>query len=80
MRCQRQLEAGFRSPGSAGLVKERLGGAEPWVMPECKVEAVEDDVSSRSVAEVPSRNSNMGEEVLEKGANSEEVQRQDGLR
>ena len=77
---QRQLEAGFRSPGSAGLVKERLGDAEPWVMPEEKVEVVRDYVSNQSVNEVSSRGSGIGEEVLEKGVNDEELRRQDGLR
>jgi hypothetical protein len=27
----RQLEAGMRSPGSAGLTADRLGDAKPWV-------------------------------------------------
>ena len=27
----RQLAAGFKYPGSAGLVVERFGDAEPWV-------------------------------------------------
>jgi NADH:ubiquinone oxidoreductase subunit 6 (subunit J) len=31
---QRQLEAGMRNPGSAGLTTDRLGDAEKWV-PEC---------------------------------------------
>ena len=29
---QRQLEAGFQNPGSAGLVAERIGDADAWVM------------------------------------------------
>ena len=29
---QRQLEAGFKHPGSAGLVVQRLGDADEWVM------------------------------------------------
>lgn len=34
---QRQVERGFRNPGSAGLVVQRLGDAEPWVyVPEKK--------------------------------------------
>ena len=40
---QRQLEAGFSHPGSAGLVKERIGDAEPWVVPQT------DDEKLRSI-------------------------------
>jgi hypothetical protein len=29
---QRQMERGIKNPGSAGLVAEKLGDAEPWVM------------------------------------------------
>ena len=68
---QRQLEAGFRSPGSAGLVKERLGDAEPWVMPEVKVRAVKGDVSSQSITETSSRSSSVRKEVVGKGADGE---------
>ena len=28
---QKQLEAGMKNPGSAGLTTDRLGDAEPWV-------------------------------------------------
>ena len=30
----KQLEAGFKNPGSAGLVPERIGDMEPWVPPQ----------------------------------------------
>ncbi|KAL2758752.1 hypothetical protein ACRALDRAFT_1080449 [Sodiomyces alcalophilus JCM 7366] len=36
LRCvsyQRQLEAGFKNPGNAGLTVQRLGDAEPWLPP-----------------------------------------------
>ena len=32
---ERQMEAGYRNPGSAGLVPEKFGDADPWV-PEVK--------------------------------------------
>ncbi|KAL1648404.1 hypothetical protein SLS58_002157 [Diplodia intermedia] len=38
---QRQLEAGMKNPGSAGLTVERLGDAEPWV-PKCVAEKQEE--------------------------------------
>ncbi|KAL1622151.1 hypothetical protein SLS54_005218 [Diplodia seriata] len=38
---QRQLEAGMKNPGSAGLTAERLGDAEPWV-PKCVAEKQEE--------------------------------------
>lgn len=28
---EKQLEKGYKNPGSAGLVVERFGDAEPWV-------------------------------------------------
>ncbi|KAK3681225.1 hypothetical protein B0T22DRAFT_445441 [Podospora appendiculata] len=30
---QRQLERGFKNPGSAGLVVQRIGDADPWAVP-----------------------------------------------
>ena len=34
----RQLAAGFKNPGSAGLVAERWGDAAPWVPPQQRAE------------------------------------------
>lgn len=31
---QRQLEAGMKNPGNAGLTVQRIGDASPWVCPE----------------------------------------------
>ena len=42
---QRQLEAGMRNPGSAGLTADRLGDAEKWVPAETKEETKEDGAS-----------------------------------
>lgn len=36
---QKQLEAGFRHPGSAGLTADRLGDAEPWSPPASSASA-----------------------------------------
>lgn len=33
---RRQLAAGYKHPGSAGLVPERFGDADPWVYPGCR--------------------------------------------
>ena len=33
---ERQLERGFANPGSAGLVLEKFGDAEPWAPKETK--------------------------------------------
>ena len=37
---QRQLEAGMRNPGNAGLTVQRLGDAEPWIPPTDSVTEV----------------------------------------
>jgi NADH:ubiquinone oxidoreductase subunit 6 (subunit J) len=42
---QRQLEAGMRNPGSAGLTADRLGDAERWVPQEKKVERMSSPAS-----------------------------------
>ncbi|KAH8883174.1 hypothetical protein GQ53DRAFT_847078 [Thozetella sp. PMI_491] len=41
---QRQIEAGMRNPGNAGLTVQRLGDAKPWIpdRPEAKPEASSD--------------------------------------
>lgn len=44
---QRQLEAGMRSPGSAGLTADRLGDAEEWV-PETPRDKSVDTLASGS--------------------------------
>jgi hypothetical protein len=44
---QRQLEAGMRNPGSAGLTADRLGDAEPWT---CEEKSRQD--SNRAVGRV----------------------------
>jgi hypothetical protein len=41
---RRQLAAGYKNPGSAGLVPERFGDADPWVYLDCR-----DGVNSDSV-------------------------------
>jgi hypothetical protein len=33
---QRQLEAGMKNPGSAGLTADKLGDSEAWVLPDRK--------------------------------------------
>ena len=35
---QRQKEKGFKNPGSAGLVAQRIGDAEPWMPREESIE------------------------------------------
>jgi NADH:ubiquinone oxidoreductase subunit 6 (subunit J) len=47
---QRQLEAGMRNPGSAGLTADRLGDAEKWVPAEKKEESIS---IPASMVEVP---------------------------
>ncbi|KAI5922503.1 hypothetical protein F4810DRAFT_254164 [Camillea tinctor] len=36
---ERQLKAGMKHPGSAGLTADRLGDAEPWIFPKFGAEA-----------------------------------------
>jgi uncharacterized membrane protein len=38
---QKQLEAGFKNPGSAGLTSDRLGDAEPWQPPKSSDENID---------------------------------------
>jgi hypothetical protein len=47
---QRQLEAGMRNPGSAGLTADRLGDADPWAPQEKKEKRVS---IPASMVEVP---------------------------
>ena len=42
---ERQLERGMKNPGSAGLVVERFGDADVWVMRSFSVEGGESEVS-----------------------------------
>ncbi|KAF5026238.1 hypothetical protein F66182_1669 [Fusarium sp. NRRL 66182] len=44
---RRQLEAGMRNPGSAGLTAQRLGDAEPWIGPDDGQSFCGDGVHSR---------------------------------
>ncbi|GJN69977.1 hypothetical protein PLIIFM63780_010363 [Purpureocillium lilacinum] len=46
---QRQLEAGMRNPGNAGLTAQKVGDAEPWFPNEPRV----DEMSSSSVEDKP---------------------------
>ena len=50
---QKQLEAGFKNPGSAGLVIEKFGDADPWVPPEQR--SVPGKMGSRDESESPLR-------------------------
>lgn len=48
---QRQLEAGFSHPGSAGLTSDRLGDSEPWEVPiEAKVEDLDGELELKRSA------------------------------
>ena len=50
---QRQLESGLNNPGSAGLVKERLGDADAWITPQNRREPkdqVSDDGPGHCIA------------------------------
>jgi hypothetical protein len=39
---EKQLEAGMKNPGSAGLTVERFGDADPWISKETeRIDAVE---------------------------------------
>lgn len=50
---QRQLEAGMRSPGSAGLTVDRLGDAEKWSLRESRKDSLETLVRGASTGETP---------------------------
>ncbi|KAB8226951.1 uncharacterized protein BDW43DRAFT_318226 [Aspergillus alliaceus] len=41
---QRQLEAGMRRPGNAGLTAERLGDADPFLVPESSQEKIVSEI------------------------------------
>ena len=42
----KQLEAGLKPAGSAGLVIEKFGDADPWVAPEERAKEYRDDAES----------------------------------
>ncbi|KAK7962593.1 uncharacterized protein PG986_003418 [Apiospora aurea] len=46
---QRQLAAGMRNPGRAGLTADWLGDAERWTLPEAKAEKVQAEASKDSL-------------------------------
>jgi hypothetical protein len=48
---EKQLEAGFRNPGSAGLTSDRWGDAERWMPPKHELELVERSSSAQVDAE-----------------------------
>lgn len=51
---ERQLERGFANPGSAGLVVEKLGDADPWV-PSGKRKPSEVTLAGDAVQEVETK-------------------------
>lgn len=54
MSYQRQLEAGMRNPGSAGLTADRLGDSEKWKPAEhSRVEQVDNTNVSKSEVQEP---------------------------
>lgn len=46
---ERQLEAGFSNPGSAGLVVERFGDADPWKAPTVNYEMITENSSQENL-------------------------------
>ena len=52
---RRQLATGYKNPGSAGLVPERFGDADPWVYLDCR-----DGVNSDNVEGSDGRPSGSG--------------------
>lgn len=48
---EKQLPRGYRNPGSAGAVAQRLGDAEAWIPPPQRQEEVSEAVSTSSAAE-----------------------------
>ncbi|ROT35294.1 hypothetical protein SODALDRAFT_337340 [Sodiomyces alkalinus F11] len=57
LRCvsyQRQLEAGFKNPGNAGLTVQRLGDADPWLPPHERPGAASNEKPQEQSSPVPS--------------------------
>jgi hypothetical protein len=48
---QKQKEKGFKNPGSAGLVAQRIGDAEPWIPREETVEEGEEKQTMKDESE-----------------------------
>jgi hypothetical protein len=48
---QRQKEKGFKNPGSAGLVAQRIGDAEPWIPGEETIEESQEKQLSKAETE-----------------------------
>jgi hypothetical protein len=50
---QRQLEAGMKNPGSAGLTVDRFGDSEPWVPQSLKQKSVDSNVALDDMVQTP---------------------------
>ena len=51
---QRQLEAGFSHPGSAGLTADRWGDSEPWEPEDAVEEGKRKESDAEDAKETPS--------------------------